>query len=187
MKPVVEAFEALGIRYAVVGSVAGFSHGWGRTTIDVDVLAEFDLESVVPFVARFDPEKYYVDGAMIEDAIRRKSSFNMVHFESGLKIDVFVSKRRPYDLEVTARRELETMSDNQTPAFYVESAEDLVLSKIAWFKLGGSISDHRWKDILGVLKTNAFDLDFDYLQKWARELNISDLLEKALDESGLAS
>lgn len=108
-----------------------------------------------------------------------------MHFETGIKIDVFISKARPYDLEITARRELETMSDGHTPAFYVESAEDLALSKIAWFKSGGEVSDHQWNDVLGVLKINAFDLDFNYLERWARELSISDLLEKALNQAGL--
>lgn len=185
IKPVVAAFDELGVRYAVVGSVAGLSHGWGRVTIDVDVLAEFGLEHIDEFVTRFDVETFYVDAAMIRDAILHKSSFNLMHFETGIKVDVFISKARPYDLEVTARREPETMSDGQTPAFYVESAEDLALSKIVWFKLGKGTSDRQWNDVLGVLKTNAFDLDFEYLDKWAHELNISDLLDKALDESGL--
>lgn len=185
IKPVVAVLESLHIGYAVVGSVAGLSHGWGRVTIDVDVLAEFALEHVDEFVARFDEEEFYIDAAMIRDAIRFQGSFNLLHFETGIKIDVFVSKKRPYDLEVTARRELETMSDGQTPAFYVESAEDLALSKIVWFKSGGEVSDRQWNDVLGVLKTNAFDLDFAYLEKWARELNILGLLDKALDESGL--
>lgn len=33
LKPFVEAFEALGVRYAVVGSVAGLSHGWGQSLL----------------------------------------------------------------------------------------------------------------------------------------------------------
>lgn len=185
MKPVVAALDDLGVRYAVVGSVAGLSHGWGRVTIDVDVVAEFESKHVEEFAARFDAEEFYVDAAMIRDAVRRKSSFNLLHFETGIKVDVFVSKTRPYDLEVMARREMETMSDGTSPAFQVESAEDLALSKIVWFKSGGEVSDRQWNDVLGVLKTNAFDLDFEYLEKWADELNISHLLEKALDESGL--
>jgi hypothetical protein len=49
--------------------------------------------------------------------------------------------------------------------------------------MGGEVSDRQWRDILGVLKTRAGELDLDYLQKWANELKVSDLLERALGES----
>ena len=37
----------------------------------------------------------------------------------------------------------------------------------------------QWRDILGLLKTRAGELDPDYLRKWEYELKISDLLERA--------
>lgn len=36
---------------------------------------------------------------------------------------------------------------------------------------------------VGVLKTRAGELDLAYLRKWAGELNVNDLLERALRES----
>ena len=50
--------------------------------------------------------------------------------------------------------------------------------------MGGEVSDRQWRDILGVLKTRAGELDLDYLRKWARELNVTDLLEHALGDAG---
>ena len=41
------------------------------------------------------------------------------------------------------------------------------------------------RDVLGVLKLQSDRLDFEYLQKWALELELSDLLETACTESGL--
>ena len=49
--------------------------------------------------------------------------------------------------------------------------------------MGGEVSDRQWRDILGVLKTRAGELDLEYLQKWAKELNVSDLLERSLKEA----
>lgn len=184
MKPVAQAFEELGVAYAVVGSVAGLSHGYGRNTIDVDVLAEMPLSVVEEFAHRFEGD-YYVDAAAIRDAIQHRLSFNLYHFDTGIKIDVFVSKERPYDLQVTARREPETMSDGTTPAFHVQSAEDLVLSKIWWFRQGGETSDRQWSDILAVLKVQQFVIDLAYLTRWAHDLKVEDLLDRALDEAGL--
>jgi hypothetical protein len=49
--------------------------------------------------------------------------------------------------------------------------------------LGNEISDRQWRDILGVLKVQAGRLDMDYLRKWAAELQVADLLQRALKES----
>ena len=64
------------------------------------------------------------------------------------------------------------------------SPEDTILSKLEWYRLGGEVSDSQWRDILGVLKTRAGELDLDYMQKWAIELKVTDLLDRALKEAG---
>jgi len=66
---------------------------------------------------------------------------------------------------------------------YVTSPEDVILSKLEWYRMGGEVSDRQWRDILGVLKTRQGELDLDYLRKWAGELKVSDLLERALREA----
>lgn len=184
MKPVAEALEQLGIRYAVVGSVAGLTHGFSRLTMDVDVVAFFQESQAVEF-ARLLEDRYYVDEVMISDAIRHHHSFNILHNETGLKIDIFIPEASGWNLEVTQRREPETMDDTPS-AFWVQSAEDLVLSKLRWFRATNETSDRQWNDVLGVLKMQCFDIDIDYMQKWAPEIGVADLLERALDESGLA-
>jgi hypothetical protein len=52
-----------------------------------------------------------------------------------------------------------------------------------WYRMGGEVSDRQWRDVLEVLKTRAGELDIEYLRKWAAELHVSDLLERALKES----
>jgi hypothetical protein len=62
------------------------------------------------------------------------------------------------------------------------SAEDVILAKLDWFRLGGEVSERQWRDILGVLKTQQATLDIDYLQQWAQSLGVADLMEHALEE-----
>ncbi len=183
MKPVAQALDTLSVPYAVVGAVAGLTHGYSRFTMDIDTVAFLTQEAVAEFV-QFLATAYYVDEPMIRDAIRRNGSFNLLHHETGLKIDFFIPPARDWHLQVALRREPEAM-DNDPPAFFVQSAEDLVLSKLRWFVMTGCTSDRQWNDVLGVLKMQQFSLDFDYLEKWAAHLNVSDLLKKALDESGI--
>ncbi len=62
----------------------------------------------------------------------------------------------------------------------VATAEDTVLAKLAWYRLGNEQSDRQWADILGVLRLKRASLSEPYLRRWARELGVLDLLERAL-------
>ena len=66
---------------------------------------------------------------------------------------------------------------------YVTSPEDVILSKLEWYRMGGEVSDRQWRDILGVLKTKLEQLDRAYLRQWAKELKVEDLLERAFREA----
>ena len=74
-------------------------------------------------------------------------------------------------------------ANNPERKVYVTTAEDIILAKLEWYRLGNEISDRQWRDILGVLKVQAGRLDLDYLRQWAAELNVADLLQRALKES----
>jgi hypothetical protein len=62
--------------------------------------------------------------------------------------------------------------------------EDIIISKLEWYKLGGEVSERQWKDLIGVLKIQGKKLDFNYLKKWASDLGLSTLLDKAINEAG---
>jgi hypothetical protein len=59
------------------------------------------------------------------------------------------------------------------------SAEDSILSKLEWYRLGGEVSDRQWRDVIEMMEAQGERLDRPYLSKWARELQVSDLLEAA--------
>ena len=63
------------------------------------------------------------------------------------------------------------------------SAEDTLLHKLVWYKLGNCVSDRQWGDIAGVIKVQADSLDDEYLDRWGRSLDISELLDRARRES----
>jgi hypothetical protein len=63
------------------------------------------------------------------------------------------------------------------------SPEDLILSKLERYCLGGEVSESQWRDVIGVLKVCAGELDLDSLHRWAAELGVADLLERALKEA----
>ncbi len=127
---------------------------------------------------------YYIDEDMVRDAIRHRSSFNIIHQETILKVDVFISKSRLFDQEELRRVQQEVLLEGTRP-FNMASPEGTILNKLEWYKLGGEVSDRQWNDILGILKVQGTNLDMVYLQKWAANLNVTDLLEHAIVDAGL--
>lgn len=180
---VVQALENLGVRYAIGGSFASAVHGVMRATMDVDLLTALGLEHAKPFAEALE-HRFYVDVMMIQEAIRNHGSFNLIHLDTMFKVDIFVAKPRAFDRLQLSRRQLLPLGENPERRAYVATAEDTVLSKLEWYRLGGEISDRQWHDVMGVLKVQAGRLDLDYLYRMAAELGVADLLGRALDEAG---
>jgi len=179
---VVGALRDLNVRYLIAGSLASALHGVVRATLDADLLAELRIEHAVPLVRRLETE-FYADLESVQSAIHRNASFNLIHLDSMFKVDVFVAGSRPFDHEQIERRRLQTLGSEPGHEAYFASPEDTILSKLEWFRKGGSLSCRQWSDVLGVLKVQGDRLDLGYLRRWARDLAIADLLERALSEA----
>ena len=166
---VTDAFEKLGVRYAVGGSLSSSLHGVMRSTLNVDIVADMCLEHIQPLVAALSSE-FYADDEMMRDAIETHGSFNLIHYGTSFKVEL-------------GRRTTAIVTTDPERSLYVTSPEDVILSKLEWYRMGGEVSDRQWRDILGVLKTQAGRIDLDYLRQWAIELKVGDLLKRAFTES----
>lgn len=174
--------EKLGVPNLIGGSLASTLYGMVRTTQDSDIIAELRSEHIQPFVAALQSE-FFIDEEMIAESIQRNSSFNIIHRDTMFKVDVFIPRPRPFHQSQLARAQRQTFSLETEVSANFASPEDTILSKLEWYRMGGEISDRQWRDILGVLKTQEGELDLDYLRKWADELNVANLLERALKAS----
>ena len=176
--PVLEVLRALGVRHYVGGSIASSAHGVPRASIDADVVAELGPRHVAPLAAAL-REAYYVSEERVRDAVSRRGSFNVIHLETMVKVDVFVSRDRPFDRRAFDRaRPASPEGGSEIP---VSSAEDTVLAKLEWYRRGGEVSERQWTDVTGVLRIVGA-LDEAYLRHGAVELGVADLLDRALDE-----
>ncbi len=160
--------------------MASIIHGMVRTTMDVDIVADLKPNQAPPFVQALQ-EQFYVDETAVHQAIQYRSSFNLIHLHSMFKVDIFIPQDRPFDRQQLSRRRRENLPDS-AKSIWVLSAEDIILAKLDWFRLGGEVSERQWRDILGIIKTQHDTLDIAYLTKWGQSLHVSDLLERALME-----
>ena len=92
---------------------------------------------------------------------------------------------RSFDQESFRRRRLARLDPDIDLESFLQSAEDTVLAKLEWYRLGGGVSEIQWRDIQGILKAQAERLDSTYLHRWAQELDVSDLLARAMREAGV--
>jgi hypothetical protein len=175
-------FETLGVPYVIGGSLASTLHGMVRTTQNSDIIAEMRAGHIRAFVTLLQIE-FFIDEDMIADSIQHNSSFNIIHRESMFKVDVFIPRPRPFQQSQFARAQRQIFALETKISANFASAEDTILSKLEWYRMGGEVSEIQWRDILGVLKTRAGELDLDYLRNWANELKVADLLTRALRES----
>ncbi len=135
------------------------------------------LDQIPALVARIEAD-YYVDPDAVQEAIQRRAAFNAIHLPTGLKLDIYI----PAQTEWTAVNFAHAVA---TPAGVVASPANTVLQKLRWYRLGGEVSERQWRDLLAVLRTQGAGLDRTYLQHWAGQLGVADLLQRALAEAGL--
>lgn len=180
LRVVVAALEAAGVPHMITGSVASGQHGQPRATRDIDLVIDPNREAIEVLVASFPPERFYVGNATT--ALEQRDMFNIIDVVSGWKVDLIVRKDRPYSREEFARRVPATVAGVDT---FLSTPEDAILSKLEWHLMSGS--DIQRRDVVEMILANFDGLDRDYLDRWASELGVDDLLRLVWDEASAAS
>ena len=128
LRYVVDAFEDLAITYMISGSQASIYYGEPRLTQDIDIVADLTVDHVSGLLARFPFPEFYLAEVAIRDAISTRGQFNIIHPESGLKVDVIAHKDTPYDLvEFSRRQRLPALEEREA---YFARPEDVVRMRI---------------------------------------------------------
>jgi hypothetical protein len=163
--------------------VASSLLGIPRQTIDLDVVIELreeDVEGLIEAAAA----DFYVSESAVRQAVRYHRGFNLIHPGTAFKLDVYVSGGSEFDEEQFVRSQEVSLPGIALP-LRVSSAEDVILRKLEWYRLGGEVSDRQWYDVLGVLKVQRERLDAAYLSRWARRRGLDGLLGRARREAGI--
>src|SRR5207249_4529045 len=141
-------------------------HGSPRSTQDIDLVIAPGEQQLRAFVASLPPTEYYVDLDAALEALRRQSQFNVVDFATGWKIDLIIRKARPFSREEFDRR---VPVDLHGVGMFVATAEDVVIAKLEWAKLGAS--QRQLEDVAGILRLQE-RLDRVYVERWVGLLGL---------------
>ena len=177
---VARAFERMGVRYYVCGSLASSLHGDPRTTNDADFVAFLRPDQGERFQRELG-NRFIVDAEVFKRAVEMGRSFNLVDEVELSKVDVFCVSADGYQAEALGRIvELELQRDDPFTKVNVASAEDTIVAKLKWYRMGGEVSDRQWTDLQGILKAQRAGLDLSYVKRWCVHFNVADLLDRLL-------
>ncbi|MBK5224777.1 MAG: hypothetical protein JJE52_18265 [Acidimicrobiia bacterium] len=157
----------------VTGSVAATHHGEPRLTQDIDIVVDPTPEALEQFLSLLDRERFYVDDA--RRALRDRSQFNVLDLSTGWKVDLIISKNRPFSITELERRIPIDILGVRT---FVASPEDVILSKLEWSKDSGS--EVQLRDIETLMRVQWDHLDRFHLRRWAAVLGVERRLEEII-------
>jgi hypothetical protein len=177
LRIVVEALEDSRVPHMLAGSLASTYHGEPRATQDVDIVVDPPSQDALDhFAAELDRDRFYVGDH--RTAFARRDAFNVIDTTTGWKIDLIVRRERTYSRTEFERRQ---PADVEGIPVYVATAEDTILTKLEWAKLGES--ERQLRDVQAVVRAAGDTLDRSYLRAWAKELGLLSELERVLREA----
>ena len=116
-----------------------------------------------------------MDRAALERAIRAHSAANLIHLATSVKVDLFIAGGTVIDADLLQRRVPVFVGENPAICIYVHTAEDILLQKLRWYRMGGETSDRQWRDIMGIIRVQGNRLDRAYIERRAERLGVKDL------------
>ena len=179
LRPVAEAFRRLGVRFYVGGSVASTFHGAIRSTMDVDLVCDLAEADVASFAESFG-EEFYISLSAVQQAVQRKSCFNLIHLPTSYKIDVFVNRGRPFDLAAMDRAKDQDIVEGGGLTVPIATVEDSIVAKLEWFRMTNETSERQWDDVSKMVALHEQSLDVEQMRSMAESIGVGDLLAKLL-------
>lgn len=167
LRRVVEALETAGVPYAIGGSMASIAYGEPRATRDIDVVVDLAPADVPPLADRFPAEDFYLDRDAAADAADAGGQFNVIHPDSGFKIDFFVAGDAVERSQLDRARRLAAVEGLEAR---FSPPEELIVKKLQYHDEGGS--DKHLRDIAAILDVSGETIELDRVRRLAAEIGV---------------
>ena len=177
LQRLIKLLDKAGIPYMIAGSLGSSFHGEPRTTNDVDIIIDPDKKQLDSFIQLLGDD-YYINPETARDAFNRGLMFNVIDNHTGWKADLIIRKKKPFSIGEFQRRRQVNINGLD---IWMLSPEDVILSKLVWSI--GRQSDRQFRDALGVAIVKWDNLDWEYLKKWAYELQVDEILKQLIEKA----
>jgi hypothetical protein len=173
---VIEAIEAAGAGYFVVGSLSSNFYGVPRATADADIVVQLDKVSLSDVLARLGPD-FRLERQASFETITMTTRHVLEVPSSGFVIELFGLSQDDYDQERFRRRVRVPLLGRQV---FVPTAEDVIVTKLFW-ALGRRRSKDR-DDARDVIAVQGDRLDWPYIYSWVDRHGTRELIEEIRGE-----
>lgn len=161
------AVESAGIPYMLTGSFASSYHGIPRATQDIDLVIAPERAQLRALARLLPAPEFYMDETTALEAFDSEGQFNVVDLATGWKADLIMRRSRAFSRTEFDRR---TAVDLEGMRVAIATAEDVILAKLEWAKLGESA--RQIEDAAGILRARARELDTGYMERWVEDLGV---------------
>lgn len=179
LKKLIQTLDQSGIQYMITGSIVSSLQGEPRSTHDIDLVIAIQKSDAHKLIEAYSLPDFYLDEESIFDAINSQGVFNLIDVKEGGKVDFWVLTDDPFDLSRFSRRISEEFMGLK---MQVSAPEDTILAKLRWTKLSGGSEKH-FTDALRVYEVQYGKLDMNYLEYWAKKLDIESLWKRLRNEA----
>lgn len=174
---VIDALNAAGVPFMLVGSFSSNFYGIARSTRDVDFVVQLGNTSLAPLSEKLGPE-FRLDPQMSFETITATHRLVASHRASAFKVEFFLLSDDPHDQKRFARRRRALLPGHET---YIAAPEDVIITKLRWCKSGNRRKDV--DDVRNVIRVQRQTLDWSYIERWCDAHGTRSLLDQIKNEA----
>lgn len=167
LKMILVVLEKAGIDYMIGGAVAVWPWGEPRSTQDLDIVIHLGVEQINALSKELEKIDIFLPSDIILEnfhEIRVDLPINAIHGASGYKAEMFLLREDDELRKVAFERRVKVDFGSVIGEVYVHSPEDLIIYKMLYYSLSQQTKHIR--DIASILKTMGERLDYEYIQEW---------------------
>jgi hypothetical protein len=168
----VEYLEKEKIPYMMTGALVVNYHGKPRMTHDIDFVVNITNKEIQKITELFNKDFFISEGS-IRSALAENSMFNIIHKETGSKIDFWILKDDEYNKTAFARRKSYPYQEKEIS---LATPEDTIISKLEWYKM--SDVEKHYFDAVNIYCIQGNNLDKNYITDWCQKKSLTELWRK---------
>jgi len=164
---ILSVLEKAGIDYMIGGAVAVWPWGEPRSTQDIDIVIHLETIQINALSKELEKAEIYLPPDIILENLnetRGDLPINAIHGASGYKAEMFLIRENDELRKTAFQRRVKIDFGSGIGEAYIHSPEDLIIYKI---------------------KIRGDKLDYDYIQKWAREKQLTAIWQEIQRELDL--
>jgi hypothetical protein len=188
MIPALQAFDEQNLFWYLGGSIASSLHGMQQMAQDIDLVVDLhpqNLSSLLPILK----QHYAFDDDAFQETASQRTACSLIHPDTLMKVDLIMAKQGAFETALHPRIASYSL-DDRYPSLRLASAMEMILVKLHRYsqnllsRTDGMRDDAEWNDIVGMLKIQEPPFERDFLEEWARNLRIAEMLRQALVDAG---